>query len=581
MSLIVCRVFVLVALIATLAGCATLAGRPVDAASADALYAQGDFRGAAAEYQRLARTTFGAAREPLLLRSGESLREEGDLAGAASAIAPIQRKRLDGGQAQRFDLLNAEIALAAGDAARALALTGFALDALRPRDAARAAELRARAFDATAQPIEAAAARVALLALVAPRERKAIEGEIGDRLARVEPATLNAALATLPRGDARRPYIERALRAQGEAPARVLGRGTRAVGLLANDPAAEIWAREGRGSETRVALLLPLSGELAPAGNAILDGFMAAYFDEPEGRPDVRVFDSGATAESALAAYQKAAADGSRRIVGPLVREQVAAIFGQAELPVPVLALNHTDDGAPPPAGSQLFGLLPDEEAAFVAELALTRGARRAAILASAEDWGLRAAQAFRAQFVQGGGVVSGEARVASGSIEVMAAIDQALAGGADLVFIALRPQAARVAVPQLKLRDTSRAIVATSHVYSGVTVPTLDRDLDGVVFCDAPWLFDLNSGFSARAALAGDLASAQGNPRLFAFGIDAFRLLGYIDWLARNPDDYLPGASGDLAVDEFGRVRRSLACLQFVDGSPRSVDGALTLSTP
>jgi hypothetical protein len=58
---------------------------------------------------------------------------------------------------------------------------------------------------------------------------------------------------------------------------------------------------------------------------------------------------------------------------------------------------------------------------------------------------------------------------------------------------------------------------------------------------------------------------------------MDAWRLLPYLDWLARNPDAYLPGASGQLAVDGFGRVRRLMAWLRFVDGVPRAADGALS----
>lgn len=51
-----------------------------------------------------------------------ALRENGDYAGAQRAIADIRRKRLQGEDLVRFDLLDAEIALNAGDADRASAL---------------------------------------------------------------------------------------------------------------------------------------------------------------------------------------------------------------------------------------------------------------------------------------------------------------------------------------------------------------------------------------------------------------------------------------------------------------------------
>jgi len=561
------------------AGCATSPSNGPATALADSLYAEGNFQAAAVEYQRLASSSWGAARDPLLLRAGESLREEGDLDAAAAAITKVRRAKLEGDRPLRYDLLTAEIALAQGDAERALALATVNPSGVTQAQSARATETRARALDRLGRPLDAATERVVLLDL-APADRASIEGDLLRGLVEVPTAELNRALGQMSRGDPRRPWIERALRGQGEVAARVVGRGSRAVGARSpDDPDARIWGSEGGIADDRVALLLPLSGELAPAGSAIRDGFLAAYFDDLGRRPAIRVYDVAPGAEAALAAYARAVADGNRRVVGPLARDQVQAVLRQAALPIPVLALNHPDDGAPPPAGSQLFGLLPEDEAAYVAEQALARGARRAAMLVSTEDWGLRAAQAFRAQFVQGGGVVSGEARVAPDSVDVAAMVDEATAAGADAVFLALRPARARIAAPLLTLRDASRPVYATSHVYSGQPAPTLDRDLNGVVFCDAPWLFNLNLGFVARADLASSLPGAAQSPRLFAFGMDAYRLLGYADWLGRNPDDYLPGASGDLSIDEFGRVRRSLACLRFVDGSPQPIDGALSLT--
>lgn len=568
-----------VLLVLAIAGCATTSSNGPATALADALYAEGNFRAAAAEYQRLASSSWGAARDPLLLRAGESLREEGDLDAAASAIAKVRRAKLEGDGPLRYDLLTAEIALAAGEAERALALATVNPSGVTQAQSARATETRARALDLLGRPLDAATERVVLLEL-APADRASIEGDLLGGLIEVPTAELNRALGQMSRGDPRRPWIERALRGQGEVAARVVGRGSRAVGARSpDDPEARIWGSEGGIADDRVALLLPLSGELAPAGTAIRDGFLAAYFDDLGRRPAIRIYDVAPGAEAALAAYARAVADGNRRVVGPLARDQVQAVLRQAALPIPVLALNHPDDGAPPPTGSQLFGLLPEEEAAYVAEQALARGARRAAMLASTEDWGLRAAQAFRAQFVQGGGVVAGEARIAPDSIDVAAMVDQATAAGADAVFLALRPAQARTAAPLLVLRDAARPVYATSHIYSGQPSPTLDRDLNGVVFCDAPWLFNLNLGFVARVDLASSLPGAAQSPRLFAFGMDAYRLLGYADWLGRNPDDYLPGASGDLSIDEFGRVRRSLACLRFVDGAPQPMDGALSLT--
>ena len=59
-----------------------------------------------------------------------------------------------------------------------------------------------------------------------------------------------------------------------------------------------------------------------------------------------------------------------------------------------------------------------------------------------------------------------------------------------DIVFMAAFPAGARQLMPQLAFHHGADLPVhATSHVWSGVPDPANDRDLDGVVFGDMPWL--------------------------------------------------------------------------------------------
>lgn len=581
MTVVLRRLSILLLLLA-LAGCASPGAprAPVDDAAARALAAQGDFRGAAVEYERLAKANRGA-RDRLLLAAAESLREDGDLAAAAAIAERVRRARLDPGDAARLDLLLAESALAAGDAERALALATLPLDAADAGLALRAGEVRARALDRLGRPLDGASERVALLARSAPNERPALEEDILEALARLDVAALSSALAGIEAADPRRPWLERALRLKGAAPSRVIPRPTRQAGTLLpqrGGPARP----EGWNAPPQVALLLPLSGPLAAAGRAIRDGFLAAYFADTTQRPALRIYDAGATATSALDAYRRAVADGATRAVGPLARDQVGAVLAAVDPRVPVLALNHPEDGAVPPPGSQQFALAPDDEAALAADYAYSRGLRRIAVLAGAEEWSERAALAFRAQFEMLGGAIAGESRLPGGAVDFAGAIAQAAGAAPDGAFLAVRAAQGRLLVPQLRARGLQDLpLFATSHVFDGNPSRALDRDLNGVEFCDAPWLFGLAVGLPARESLARDLPGAASAPRLFAFGMDAWRLLPYLDWLAANPDAYLPGASGQLAVDGFGRVRRLLAWMRFVDGVPRAAEGLMNMEPP
>ena len=356
------------------------------------------------------------SRDALLLKAAEAWRDEGDLAELARVLDEVRPKRLTPAQAAHLDLLLAESALAQGDAQRALDLATLPEGSLDRAYRTRVPEIRARALLATGRPIDSARERALLDLKLSGPDRAANQDDLLDALAAADVASLNAALGATGPDDALRPWLERALRLKGTVPARVMPRPTRQAGALFAD-ADGGRQREGYASTAQVALLLPLSGPLGSAGGAIRDGFLAAFFADPdlEARPRVRILDTGETVDGALEAYRLAVEGGATRVVGPLAREQVAAVQEAQTVPVPVLALNHPDNGAVPPRGSQQFGLLPDEEAAVAADAAIARGLRRAALLGATEDWSERALLAFRAQFEQGGGTITGRGAPGAG----------------------------------------------------------------------------------------------------------------------------------------------------------------------
>ena len=568
-----------------LGACATMSGpdaeSSTDANQAEQLYAQGSFDQSAAAFEELAQTRGGDAAAHYRLRAAEALRERGDLDGAERALSGVKHRRLHGDEALRLDLLDAEIALKHGDAAKAQALLmvdpADLPDNLRPR----LLELRARADMVHGDAFASARTRALLDRYISGPDREQNRKQILDTLATLDSGVLKTRIDALPPTDPLRPWVEQALRGKGQPLARSMPRPSQPVGTL---QASADGSMEAQGYKTlkHVALLLPLNAQLAAVSRSIRDGFLAAYFaDKAERRPDVRIYDSGKTPADAIAAYNSAVADGADHVVGPLQREAVGELFHQS-LTAHVLALNHPDTGEVPPPGSAEFGLLPDSEGAQVAEHMRDRGITRAAIFAADADWAERAARAFRAQFVAAGGSIVGETRVSEKDINYMAGIAQAtasLGNGADTgIFITMRPQQARLLLPQLHVAQISAPVFATSHVYSGDTNATLDRDLDGIEFCDAPWLFGTIPGHIDRNQVAREINSANGvGARLFAFGMDAYALLPYMDWLLAHPESYLNGATGELTADSFGRIHRLVGWARFQNGVALPTDGALS----
>jgi outer membrane PBP1 activator LpoA protein len=140
-----------------------------------------------------------------------------------------------------------------------------------------------------------------------------------------------------------------------------------------------------------------------------------------------------------------------------------------------------------------------------------------------------------------------------------------------------MHPQQARLLLPQLRLARIILPVFGTSHIYANTDNGGADRDLDGVEFCDAPWLFDAQPGLPNHADIATRMASARDSAaRLFAFGMDAWSLMPYIRWMRNHPDSYLPGATGQLAADHAGYIHHTLVWARFRNGQAQMINGSL-----
>ncbi|HWT16412.1 MAG TPA: penicillin-binding protein activator [Patescibacteria group bacterium] len=535
----------------------------------------GDYRAAGAEYERLAGEK-RALRDHYRLLAAEAWREEAALDDVARLLATIERKKLDAGQNLRVDLLAAEIALSKQQPGRASTL--LAVDAARIPESVRERwlELQARAFRAEGRYVDASRTRLRLIALLPEHERRAVQRELLDLIVAEKPERLRADLAALASDDALRPWLERALRAHGEAAPRAEINPGEVVGTMLAGHDGQMH-REGFKSVKTLAVLLPVSGDYAAAGKAILDGVMSMHY-QLGAAAVVQVYDAGGTRRSALDAYAQALADGVDAVLGPVERDQVDAILEASDGRVPLLALNHPEPKTIAADTSFRFGLLPEEEAALAAERFIAEGAKRIAVFGTNEDWSERAMATLDAQLRAHGGGISGRRMLRDSDVDFAESLvaligtPGAASRDADGIFIAVRASTARLLVPQLRAAGfLDLPVLATSHVFSGATQPLIDKDLDGLVFLDAPWPHGGGVGLPMRSELARDLAAAANSPRLFAFGMDAYQLLPYLDFLRAKPGRYVDGATGLLLSDAFGRIRRLPQLYRFVDGTPQA----------
>ncbi|HET7594341.1 MAG TPA: penicillin-binding protein activator [Stellaceae bacterium] len=152
----------------------------------------------------------------------------------------------------------------------------------------------------------------------------------------------------------------------------------------------------GPGGKVRVALLLPLSGQNAALGNAMLDAAQMALYDVADEKLELRPHDTQGSADAAAAAARAAINEGARLIIGPLLAAEVEAVKPVARAAnVPVVAFSTATQLAGD--GTYLMGFLPRQEIERVVAFAHSRGVNRFAVIAPSTAYGEVAVEALRA----------------------------------------------------------------------------------------------------------------------------------------------------------------------------------------
>src|SRR5690606_27781865 len=271
--------------------------------------------------------------------------------------------------------------------------------------------------------------------------------------------------------------------------------------------------RDGYRPPLKLAVLLPLSGDLATAAAPVRDGLLAGYYGERRARPEIRFYDTANASGGAIAAYNRAVADGADQVLGPLGRDGVDAVFRNVQPGVPVLALNRGT--VAPPFNSASFSLAPEDEGSSAADQLAALGAKRVLVLSSGDDHARRSAGAFAEQLATHGGNVVQTLAVVGDEPADMTPLLQSVAtrdGGVDAVFIALRGDQARAIAPQLAAAGLSyKPRVATSQLLSGTGKADEDRALDGIRFPTERWGVVPVAGLPNAAQVQDSLPTARG----------------------------------------------------------------------
>jgi hypothetical protein len=337
----------------------------------------------------------------------------------------------------------------------------------------------------------------------------------------------------------------------------------------------------------QIALLLPLSGRSEGVGVAVRDGFIAAYLEQdPATRPRLKIYD--VAAESVASAYTHAMSEGAGFVVGPLTKEDVAAVVPLSAGRAPVLALNFLGDSVSTPRNFYQFSLSPEDEARMVARRVVADGRLNGVAIVPASEWGVRVAAAFTDELSHLGGAVLETQRYETSQVDFSDVIKQVLqvrvvkgeppTHRTDAAFVFVAAGSAGVArqiLPQLKFHYAGDVpVYSTSDSFE--PDQTANSDLDGMLFPDMPWMIaddPVTVQIRDSVRTAWPALTVRRN-RLYAFGFDAYRLVPTLRSNVPNQASDISGVTGRLHVDINNRVHRDLDWAQIKNGVPMGVSG-------
>lgn len=342
---------------------------------------------------------------------------------------------------------------------------------------------------------------------------------------------------------------------------------------LFDGPEADTRAGSTDGSGLRIALLLPMnSPSLGGAAEAVRAGFMAG-FDRDGSGLQVELVPTGDAPDETLATYARVAANHDL-VVGPLARPAVSALAAGGAVAKPTIALNHPEQRGVLPRGMLVAGLSLEDEAAQVAEWAAReRPQGRVLILTGSAAWAQRAAGAFEARWSALGrtgqryAIPSSDGRVEPAAIDTLKTrigIDPP-----DLVFVALDVAELRQVVTQTGQVCAVIACYGGSSINPGRAPGMGVAELNGMRLVDIPWLVRRDGSNVMAYPRPDDNAQPLYMSRLYALGIDAFRVAREVALRPQAPIA-IDGVTGQLSTGgdgAFPKLQRREAEAVYRDG--------------
>jgi outer membrane PBP1 activator LpoA protein len=325
---------------------------------------------------------------------------------------------------------------------------------------------------------------------------------------------------------------------------------------------------EPRAPAPHIAVLLPLSSpNLARHADSVRKGILAAAKLQPKGALPVTVYAIADEERDVVANYEYAVGQGARVVIGPLTRPGINAIVARDAVSVPTLALNAPDASLQIPARLYVLSLQAEPEARQVAAFARSEGRGAALVITADTPLAKRTQQAFTEEFERTGGRVVGVFTLPADGKALGKLRGTYASSGADMVFLACDGPRARFV---RAFADKNAPFYGTSQLFTTRGDPMVNSDLEGVRFLDMPWLVQSDHPAVMIYPRPDSGGGSHDHERLYALGIDAYRV-GQTLLNAPPPSvTSLDGVTGRIDLSAGPILERTLTAAELGTDPPR-----------
>ena len=334
-----------------------------------------------------------------------------------------------------------------------------------------------------------------------------------------------------------------------------------------------------------IAVLLPLSGRQMKAGNAAAQGILAAYGNDQS--KTLHFIDTQTLDFSTLAnTFLELNID---LTVGPLLKSKVTEYLSIAELTVPTILLNTSSNEALLPY-QVAFSMKPEDEAVQAASVLSEKNFKSPLILSHKDSVSDRITNTFVTQwqkltgdtpeiihFERGQtmqrevttslGVTDSKARIKDLETRLKQTIktESRNRRDIDMIYIVGSPIQTRLVKPYIDVNISPFSdlvpIYASSRSHSINVDASENRDLEGLIFTEMPWLLTSKQRNTALVEQSMSLWPKRSDSlqRIFAMGYDSYSILEKLPTMKSTPYVRHYGQTGILQLDDNNLITRSL----------------------